>query len=107
MEVRGAALRFKIREPIQTLERKKVRDVRSLSRGAVCETRPRSDQTQLAAKLTRQPRSALLTKSTPELCTLVRDHLLTEEENARNRREAGPRWFYLFSDDLPVIRAAA
>jgi hypothetical protein len=108
MEVRSGGPRFKIREPRQVLEKRRVRDIRSLARGAVCETRKRADQIALARKLTQRPRAEVDQLSTPEICVLIRDQLLAEEEKARGGRdglERGTRWFYLFNERLPVLTA--
>lgn len=108
MEVKGTALRFKLREPIHELEKQKVRDIRSLARGAVCETRPRSDQLALAKRLPcaggKLTGAQLKDKSTPELCRYIQDCLLSEEESSRARSQSGVRWFYLFNERLPSIR---
>lgn len=107
-EVRGTQLRFKIREPLQVLEKTKVRDVRSLSKGAVCETRSRESQLQIARKLTQKSMSSLKELSSSHLCGLIRNSLLQEEEGARSTRagmKTGTRWFYLFNETLPTIRA--
>lgn len=106
MEVRGTSLRFKVREPRQLLEKRAVRDVRSLARGAVCETRPRAAQVALAQRLSRRPAGELGKLSTPQLCELIRGLLLAEEESARAPRNGlteGVRWFFLFNEKLPAV----
>lgn len=102
METRGTALRFKIREPLHVLQRRNVRDTRSLARGAVCETRPHAAQVALAHRLTRRPRGELARQSTSALCRLILARLLEEEEKARGSAK-GARWFYLFNETLPLI----
>lgn len=113
VELRGAALRFKIRPPIQELSRANVKDVRSLARGAVCETRPRPEQEAIALSLRaavggRVPRdaAALAGFSSADLCVAIRLKLLALEEASRGRKTGmldGPRWFYLFNDPLPTV----
>jgi len=108
MELQRGVPKFKIREPKQVLEKRQVRDIRSLNRGAVCETRKRSDQIALARKLTSRPKSDIERMSTPEICALVRDQLLVEEEKARGGKDGlakGLRWFYLFNERLPALAA--
>lgn len=113
VELRGSNLRFKIRPPIQELESAVVRDIRSLSRGAVCETRPRAEQENLVLRLSARPggkpartKSDLRPFSSADLCLAVRQRLLAQEEISRRRKTGmlnGPRWFYLFNENLPTI----
>jgi len=100
-EVRGAQLRFKIRKPLRELERSKVRDARSLDRGAVCETRPRAAQLALARRLKGGSAGELARLSATGLCRLIRSQLLAEEAAAR-KRKGGARWFYLFNEAVPT-----
>lgn len=113
VERRGANLRFKVRPPIHELSAADVRDVRSLSRGAVCETRPRPEQEDLALRL-KAPAAGRAPKtkadlgglSSADLCAAIRARLMALEEASRNRKTGmldGVRWFYLFNDRLPTI----
>lgn len=112
VELRGSNLRFKIRPPIQELESAVVRDIRSLSRGAVCETRPRAEQEDLALRLKARPggkpahtKADLRPFSSAELCLAVRQKLLAQEEISRRKNGMlnGLRWFYLFNESLPTV----
>ena len=113
VERRGNHLRFKIRPPIHELSAAEVRDIRSLARGAVCETRPRSEQESLVLRL-KAPVGGRIPKehkdfdgfSSSDLCTAVRMKLLALEAASRNRKTGmldGLRWFYLFNDRLPTV----
>jgi len=109
-EEKGGRVRFKVREPLHELGRRRVRDVRSLSRGAVCDTRARDTQLGYAARLTGRARGALRALGSGELCALVLCTLLRAEEKARGGRDgmrAGVRWFYLFNETLPTVRVGA
>ncbi len=114
VERRGAHLRFKVRPPLHVLEASGVRDVRSLARGAACETRPRAEQEDLAVRLKvpagggRPPKNAadLAGLNSAEICAGIRRRLLALEEAARARKNGmldGTRWFYLFNDRLPTV----
>jgi hypothetical protein len=106
VERRGAHLRFKVRPPIHELSAADVRDARSLARGAVCETRPRAEQEELALRLKALEKGELAGLSSAEICAEVRANLLEREEAARNRTTGmldGTRWFYLFNDRLPTV----
>jgi hypothetical protein len=106
IERRGAHLRFKVRPPIQKLSAADVRDVRSLARGAVCETRPRAEQEDLALRLKALRQGELDGLSNADICAEIRADLLKREEESRNRKNGmrdGARWFYLFNDRLPTV----
>jgi hypothetical protein len=114
VEMKGSRLRFKVRPPLHALAKSKVRDIRSLARGAVCETRGWKEQEKLVLSLRakaggRVPKSSQDLKglSSADLCVAIRLRLLALEEAARNRKngmKAGVRWFYLFNERLPTIR---
>ena len=130
----GAGAKFKLRPSLQRLQRSETGalDVRTVARGAVCETRPREELDQFA----RQLRTALASAaknglradsagavqlrmqaatqdrsvnkrfpSAAELCDTIRTHLLALEEIARGDIANGTRWVYLFSDRPPSIAA--
>lgn len=101
-------VRFKVREPLQVLAKKQVKDIRSLARGAVCETRSRTVQLGYARSLTNLPMAELRKKSSPILCQLIQSALLQEELAARRVRAGSHpkpknalRWFYLFNETVP------
>jgi hypothetical protein len=107
MEVRGAQLQFKVRESLQTLIKKKVKDVRFLARGAVCATRSRETQVKLAQRLG-VPAADLKKGNSSGACSLILQQLLAREAAARAPRtgmSTGLRWFYLFNEKPPVVRA--
>lgn len=112
IERRGSNLRFKVRPPIQELSAADVRDIRSLARGAVCETRPRSEQENLALQLKVDRATSRKTfegYSSAELCRAIRSRLLDLEEASRNRKNgmlSGLRWFYLLDEILPPVSLA-
>lgn len=106
VERRGAYLRFKVRPPIHKLSAADVRDVRSLARGAVCETRSRAEQEDLVLRLQALKLSELAGRSCAELCAAVWANLLDREVASRNQKTGmldGTRWFYLFNDRLPTV----
>ena len=106
VERRGAHLRFKVRPPLHQLAAIEVRDVRSLARGAVCETRSRQEQEDLAVRLKATPRPEVHGLGSAELCARIRDRLLTLEETARDGPDgmaSGTRWFYLFNEKMPTV----
>ena len=113
IERRGGNLRFKIRPPIHELSSADVRDIRSLSRGAVCETRPRAEQEDLVLRLETlvgggnpKTNADLKGSSSADLCGIIQRKLLALEETSRNQKEGmqnGIRWFYLFNDHLPTV----
>jgi len=130
--------RFKIRPSLRTQMDKKsdknsatirtdTLDIRTIERGAVCETRPREELDQYAKDL----RDALgknsasvnkcvaakrfdkaVTKRFPsagELCDTIKLHLLELEERARAPADGmmnGLRWLYLFTDRAPSVAAS-
>lgn len=105
-EERKSFVRFKIREPSHVLSKKQVRDVRSLSKGAVCETRPRPLQIKYAKQMTGKSSTELRGLGSGELCGMVLDKMLENEEKARNSKmgmQRGTRWFYLYNDQHPSI----
>ena len=106
-ERRGGRLRFKVRPPRQALAKARVRDARSLERGAVCGTRPRREQEELATRLRAVRAAELPSLSSEQLCDAVRDRLLLLEEGARagaRGMEDGLRYFYLWNDPMPLLR---
>ena len=119
-----ALAKFKIRPPIQALKSQRKTtpgktDIRSLVRGAVCETRPREELNTLVARLLKVAdiaadvtRSALIKKlpSAADLCTKIKKLLLNLEESVRNSPEGmldGIRWLYLSMDRSPSVSVAA
>ena len=106
IERRGAFLRFKVRPPIHELSVAEVRDIRSLARGAVCETRPRREQELLALRLKAIQKAKLRELSSAEICVRIRSRLFALEERSRNKAggmAVGVRFMYLFNDKLPTI----
>jgi hypothetical protein len=126
----AGAARLKLRQPVDALRRAAAdharsrataagRDVRSLARGAVCETRSRD----VLAGYIRRLRTALERAGAPiaarrdgirseptagELCDDVRTCLLRLEELARapaGGMAEGLRWLYLFADRPPSLTA--
>jgi len=93
---RGGAQRFKLRAPIQDLEGAGVRDARSLARGAVCSSRSREELAELCRRL-----KLAAGGKTAEICRRLLGELLARERKARPR---GERWFFLFFEELPVIK---
>ena len=107
-ERRGGRLRFKVRPPLQVLAKSRVRDARSLERGAVCSTRPRHEQEELATRLRAVRAAEMKALSSEQLCDAIRDRLLQLEEGAREGprgMEDGLRYFYLWNDPMPLLRA--
>jgi hypothetical protein len=114
-------LQFKVREPIHQLGIDESSDSRTLARGAVCETRPRSVQLDLAKRLARQASRSSTSKLrlTPReiagmissrVCHSIMEMLLAEEEAARSGKDgmqSGLRWFYIFNDARPTIKGRA
>jgi hypothetical protein len=103
--------KFKIRPPLHRLREKGGRDIRSLSRGAVCETRSREELTTLlalalAAKGTQQKPSV---RSASDVCRMLKSTLLELEAVSRGLAGGmmdGLRWCYVFNDRLPSLTAA-
>ena len=106
MECKSGTLKFKMRTPLHNLEREKIRDLRLLARGAICETRPRSEQECIACQLKAMKKKELIGATAGELCVAIRNRLLILEEKARagaRGMKKGIRWFYLFNDLRPTI----
>jgi len=104
-ELRGAHLRFKVRPPLHQLEQENVPDSRSVTRGAVCETRSREELEKIATALGLGVRRANELSSL-SLCRAISSHLLDLEEKSRNSKngmKSGKRWFYLFNEKIPII----
>jgi len=99
----GRALDFKIRPPLDATG--DARDLRELQRGAVCHTRPKKDQIELAQKL--KLSGAVGKLSGERLCRQIRDELLKREAQARRRNGDKTRWFYLFNDRRPSLAQIA
>jgi hypothetical protein len=101
-------IKFKIRPPIEVLRSKNIRDIRAMTRGAVCETRPREEQVCLATKIGATSRARARLLSARALCQAVYLKMLSREEAARNSGPAAmkdaKRWFYLFNDPRPLIK---
>jgi hypothetical protein len=107
--------KFKIRPPLKKLKEsfKKLSnknvDLRTLSRGAVCETRPREELTKYLNKLTKYDNSnqdSARFPSANKLCLAIKTLLLKFESEARNSSDGmlnGLRWCYLFNDRVPSI----
>lgn len=106
-ESRRGQVRFKIRPPLQVLEKEKVRDIRSLARGAVCETRPRKEQECLACRLEGDGKGQADCKGRAprETCRAIQQKLLEQERKSRRGppEKWGRRWFYLFNEPLPSL----
>lgn len=96
IEHRGTDFKFKIRPPMHVIKAANVKDARSLEKGAVCETRPRKYQNEIARKLgIRDPESL----GSIAVCNLIREKLLSCEQKSRDKSmKSGTRWFYLFND---------
>nr|BBO54096.1 g10L homolog protein [Abalone asfa-like virus] len=105
-EIKGLTPRFKIRPPIHHLEKQDVPDIRSLNRGAVCTTRSRQKQEELAVQLEAVNYDEIDEISTKELCDRIMFRLIVLESEARrgeNGLRVGIRWFYFFNEKMPVI----
>ena len=103
VERRGPHLRFKIRQPLHELAKADVRDVRSLARGAACETRPRAELEEVVRQLGGR---GLGNRPSSEACREIWALLLEREEKARKPARGmgeGVRWLYLFNDRLPSV----
>ncbi len=126
--------RLRLRRPIQHIKARVLRqasaattpgraDIRTVSRGAVCETRPREELRQYLGALDRAISHAQLKTgaaqnlgsepgraSTSDLCAAIKLRLLRLEEHARRPPSGmaqGLRWLYLFHDRAPSILAVA
>jgi hypothetical protein len=120
----SAAARFKVRLPVQAL-RSVQGDIRTLARGAVCETRPRAELVKHASRLrdlaTRtlpknseatsllkwlsgppEDQAAIRAASASNACTSIKICLLALEEASRLK---GPRYLYLYCDRPPSVAA--
>lgn len=101
---------LKIRPPIKTSGMVQV-DIRTVIKGAVCESRTREELIFVVRKLCK--RAQLLgvyvpdeftvgTKhGTDKLCKSIRVHLLALEMHARSPAGDGTRWVYLFNERMP------
>ena len=102
MELKSGKLRFKTRSPLHHIETQSIRDSRSLTKGAVCSTRPRKTQEVAAQKLN----IPYANESNIILCQKIQKKLLDLELRARRKKNGmvdGERWFYLFNEALPTI----
>jgi hypothetical protein len=109
----GAETKFKIRPSIAkiTSSRREGRalDIRTLARGAVCETRPRAELERYVAALGAEMRRAGQVgdeddhESAASLCVTLRARLLALE--AASRAEGGIRWLYIFNERAPSVAA--
>lgn len=108
----GASAKFKIRPSIAQIAAAGARegtrglDIRTLSRGGVCETRPREELEQYVAALDRgrpdRGKAAASVGTTANLCERLRLALLAREAAARaESMTASPRWLYLFNERPP------
>lgn len=116
--------KFKIRLPLQKIKisshNSKVSDMRNLARGAVCETRHRSELEKyvhhLHAAVSKLKIDDLKVNyitpgrfpSIKELSDMIRYYMLILEENSRNSLNgmiSGTRWIYLYCDRMPSISA--
>lgn len=120
----GGSAKFKIRPPISVLRAKKKgekrpTDMRSLIRGAVCETRPRDELKALLETLSRRAGTIASERTKPtdekkaasamDLCGGIKRALLALEAGVRATPDGmldGPRWIYLAMDHPPAISAA-
>jgi hypothetical protein len=101
--------KFKIRPPMQKL-RSAGGDVRTLARGAVCETRPRKELEAYARSLHSASAHGGALLSANDTCDTIRLRLLALEAAARAPVDGmmnGVRWVYLFHDRPPTISALA
>ena len=116
----GDRCRVKLRMPIQMLRRAEGKDVRSVARGAVCETFARPTLDAIARGLVRAGRdlpdkwrpapSGSADLSTTGLCSEIRDYLLALEARARAPADgmaSGVRWLYLMFDRPPSVASVA
>jgi len=97
---------LKVRPPVQELAAEEVADVRSLARGAVCRTRSREEQEDLASRLGAATRAEARGATSGELCDRILARLLEREEEARNGKNGmleGVRWFYLLDERTPSL----
>ncbi len=126
--------RLRLRRPIQQIKARVLRptstatvpgraDIRTISRGAVCETRPREELRRNLGALDRAAASlSAASKAAPkrvfdpgrataaDLCAAIKLRLLRLEEHARrppNGMAQGLRWLYLFHDRAPSVLAVA
>ena len=122
--------RLRLRRPIQHIKARVLRqtsaapgraDIRTVSRGAVCETRPREELRHYLAALDqaiaplkisagRGPAPGPGRATTSDLCAAIKLRLLQLEEHARSRPNGmaqGLRWLYLFHDRAPSVFALA
>ena len=108
----GATLaKFKIRPPLHRLREKGGRDIRSLSRGAVCETRSREELASILALAiaARGAQQKTPIRSASDACKTLKTTLLDLEATSRGLAGGmidGLRWLYIFNDRLPSLAAA-
>jgi hypothetical protein len=107
---RGNKQKFKVRKPRQVLQQQKMRDLRSLETGAVCETRPREELLDLLHQLGKDKATRYMgVQTTKTLCDALRIALLEREMKVRQAGDANrrmltsKRWFYLFNDPQPTL----
>lgn len=104
-------VKFKVRKGLHRLRELGARDARSLSRGAVCETRPRDE---LAAALMtlftmKNARQKPVVKTAQDICRLLKDTLLELELASRSLPSGmmdSLRFCYLPFDRQPSLSAA-
>lgn len=103
IERKGTKLNFKIRNPLHIISAAVIKDVRSLERGVVCETKSRIEQVEILTKL---KLSNDLELNSCGICKKIMYDLLKRERDVRNTKNGmfnGTRWFYLFNDVMPSI----
>lgn len=97
--------KFKLRRPMHKLWLNKKKDIRSVDRGAVCDTRSREELMNYLKRLqtfnikNAPDNESMRFPSTNELCLYIKLYLLRLEE----ARELNVKWIYLFNENLPVI----
>jgi len=94
---------FKIRPPIQKLRNSKVRDLRSLEKGIVCDSIVKDKQRDLAVKLGLYTSRSVSDVRGGELCHRIREELFKRELQARKSGGKSERWIYLFNERKPII----
>jgi hypothetical protein len=100
MEKRVGRMKLKLRQSLETLKNIEVSDARLLSRGAICETKFRSDQVATAKKL-----GLKMEGSSRELCDNIKYKLISNEEHQLTKQpNSRIKWFYFFNEVLPKYK---
>lgn len=106
----SSAAKFKLRPPLHRLRERGGRDARSLTRGAVCETRPKEElAATLLALLAARGAQRPPMRSSHELCQAIKMTLLELELTSRTLPSGmidGLRYVYLFADRQPSLASA-